>query len=89
MKNWKKLNSKQMSQIKGGGFWITIWSLAITSLVVGRSLFSEKASIAMNGVGRVSWDDDLPKNNDKSDFLTKNNQKQDYLENFVNKFYAI
>lgn len=91
MNGWKKINVKDMKKITGGGFWVTLWTLSLATLVISRSVFSEKASVTLNGVGRASWEDketDGSKTTNKTIDETKKNGLTD-LETFYTKFYEV
>ena len=93
MKGWKKIEQKKMKKIKGGGFWISFWTLSLATFVVARSLFSEKASVTLNGVGRASWQDKDRTSSEKKTFSdakgNENGISSKDLEAFYAKFYEV
>lgn len=92
MKGWKKINTKDMKKITGGGFWITFWTLSLATLVIGRTLFAKHASVTLNGVGRASWDS-KEKNQVNTTSKTSGKKEENNslidLENFYTKFYEV
>lgn len=85
----KKLTKKEMSQITGGGFWLTVWALSLTTIIVTRSILSDKASIAINGVGRASWDSSSVSDKKMNVKESIDPNKSKSLFAFFQKFYEI
>ena len=91
MNGWKKIDVKNMKNITGGGFWITVWMMSLATLVIGKSVISEKASVAINGMGRASWEN-KPQDSTNSVNNNKTSKKGSVLsdlETFYAKFYEV
>lgn len=82
-----------MKKITGGGIWVTIWTLGLTTLAIGKSIFSKNASVAINGIGRASWENKEPSKPKAavkaSPAKSKDESSLVDLEKFYAKFYEV